>query len=92
MNLKFSDKFRRQCRAASVQDRAAILKLVLDLETVLANPMEHTGLGLRKLHPAGLWEVRAGLSLRAIFQMDRDQAVFLFLGNHDEVKRFLSTL
>ena len=54
--------------------------------------MEHTGLGLRKLHPAGLWEVRAGLSLRAIFQMDRDQAVFLFLGNHDEVKRFLSTL
>ena len=92
MNLKFSDKFRRQCRAASVQDRAAILKLVLDLEIALANPSEHTGQGLRKLHPAGLWEARAGLSLRAIFRLDKDQAVFIFLGTHDEIKRFLKSL
>jgi hypothetical protein len=92
LNLKFSDRFRRQCRATSSQDRAAILKLILDLDIALANPQEHTGLGLRKLHPAGLWEMRAGLSLRAIFRLDKDKAIFLFLGNHDDVKRFLSSL
>jgi hypothetical protein len=92
LNLSFLDRFRRQCRAASSQDRAAILKLILDLEIALSNPQEHAGLGLRKLHPAGLWEMRAGLSLRAIFRLDKDGAVFVFLGNHDEVKRFLSSL
>ena len=92
MNLSFLDRFRRQCRAASSQDRAAILKLILDLEIALANPHEHSGLGLRKLHPAGFWEIRAGLSLRAIFRLDKDQAIFVFLGNHDEVKRFLNSL
>jgi hypothetical protein len=64
----------------------------LDLELTLTSPQEHTGLGLRKLHPAGYWEVRAGLSLRAIFRLDKNEAIFAFLGNHDEVKKFLNSL
>jgi len=62
------------------------------LEVALANPQKHSGLGLRKIHRAGYWEVRAGLSLRAIFQLDEDESIFVFLGNHDEIKRFLSSL
>ncbi|HSP66961.1 MAG TPA: hypothetical protein VLN48_04495 [Bryobacteraceae bacterium] len=92
MKLSFADKFRRQCKAAFSQDRAAILKIMLDLELALGHPQEHSGLGLRKLHPDGYWEVRAGLSLRALFRLDKGEAVFVFLGNHDEVKRFLSSL
>jgi mRNA-degrading endonuclease YafQ of YafQ-DinJ toxin-antitoxin module len=92
LKLSFADRFRRQCKAAFSQDKAAILKILLDLELSLTSPQEHTGLGLRKLHPAGYWEVRAGLSLRAIFRLDKDEAIFVFLGNHDEVKRFLSSL
>jgi len=92
LKLSFLDRFRRQCRAASSQDRAAILKLILDLEIAFSNPQERTGLGLRKLHSAGFWEVRAGLSLRAVFRLAEDEAIFAFLGNHDEVKRFLDSL
>jgi mRNA-degrading endonuclease RelE of RelBE toxin-antitoxin system len=92
LKLSFADRFRRQCKAASSQDRAAILKLLLDLELTLTSPQEHTGLGLRKLHPAGYWEVRAGLSLRAIFRLDKNEAIVAFLGNHDEVKKFLNSL
>jgi hypothetical protein len=92
LKLSFADRFRRQCKAASPQDRAAILKIVLDLELTLTSPQEHTGLGLRKLNPAGYWEARAGLSLRAIFRLDKDEAIFIFFGNHDEVKRFLNSL
>jgi len=91
LKLSFADRFRRQCKAASSQDRAAILKTLLDLELTLTSPQEHTGIGLRKLHPAGYWEVRAGLCLRVIFRLDKDEAIFAFLGNHDEVKRFLSS-
>ena len=92
MKLSFADKFRRQCKAASSQDRAAILKILLDLELTLTSPQEHSGLGLRKLHPDGYWEVRAGLSLRVLFRLDKDEAIFVFLGNHDEVRRFLGSL
>ena len=92
MKITFLDRFRNQCRSATSQDRAAILKLILDLETVLASPQEHSGLGLRKLSPAGIWEARAGLSLRALFRLDKDEVAFVFLGNHDEVKRFLGSL
>jgi mRNA-degrading endonuclease RelE of RelBE toxin-antitoxin system len=92
LKLSFADKFRRQCKAASSQDRAAILKTLLDLELTLTSPQEHSGLGLRKLHSDGYWEVRAGLSLRVLFRLDKDEAIFVFIGNHDEVKRFLSSL
>ena len=92
--MKFSllERFRQQCRAADRQDQAAILKLLVELQTALANPHEQRGLGLRKLHPAGIWEVRAGLSLRALFRLADDEAIFVFLGTHDEVKKFLKSL
>jgi len=64
----------------------------MDLETALANPQEHRGLGLRKLHPTGVWEIRIGLSWRALFRLLEDEAVFVVLGTHDEVRRFLREL
>jgi hypothetical protein len=92
--LKFSllERFRQQCRAAGRQDQAAILKLLVELQTALASPHEHRGLGFRKLHPSGIWEVRVGLSLRALFRLAGDEAIFVFLGTHDEVKKFLKSL
>jgi hypothetical protein len=45
--------------------------------------------GLRKLHPFDLWEVRLGLKLRALFFHRDDSAVFVFVGAHDEVQDFL---
>jgi len=92
LKLSFADRFRRQCKAASSKDRAAILKIILDLDFALKGPQEHSGLGLRKLHPGGYWEVRAGLSLRVLFRLDKHEAIFVFLGNHDDAKRFLNSL
>jgi mRNA-degrading endonuclease RelE of RelBE toxin-antitoxin system len=92
--LKFSllERFRQQCRAADRPDQAAILKLLLELQTALATPHQHRGLGLRKLHSSGIWEVRVGRSLRALFRLADDEAIFVFLGTHDEVKKFLKSL
>ncbi len=65
--------------------------MLLELEGGLANPREHSALGLRKLHPEGIWEVRVGLSLRALFRLAEDEVILLFLGTHEEVKRFVRT-
>ncbi len=92
MRISFAERFRRQCRAVGASERALLLNLILDLEEILASPHEHRGAGLRKLHPLGIWELRVGLSLRALFRLAADQAVFQFLGTHDEVQRFLKSL
>lgn len=92
MKFRFLEGFRRQCRDLDLRERAAILSLVLDLQAALADPHRHSGIGLRKLHPSGIWEARVGLSLRVLFRIVRDETTFVFVGSHDEVKRFLKSL
>jgi hypothetical protein len=50
----------------------------VNLRTALSNPQQFTALGIRKLHPFDLWEVRVGLSLRlrALFFHKNDSAVY----------------
>lgn len=55
-------------------------------------PHVHAGLGLRKIHPAGLFEVRVGLGLRLVFDLQHETARFIRVGTHDEVKRFLRSM
>ena len=57
-------------------------------QKVFGTPHAHTGAGVRKLK--GRWyEVRAGLSLRLVFRECDDCLSFEFMGNHDDVRRFL---
>ncbi|NVM21952.1 MAG: hypothetical protein HWN68_09265 [Desulfobacterales bacterium] len=44
-------------------------------------------LGLKNRH-GDYWEIRAGLKDRVLFEFT-DQIVFLFVGNHDEIKKFM---
>lgn len=46
-----------------------------------------TGLGLKNWH-ADYWEIRAGIKDRILFEFT-DQITFLFVGNHDEIKKFM---
>lgn len=50
-----------------------------------------TGFGLTKLRP-WLWEIRIGLSDRVLFWRERNNILFDFVGNHEEVRRFLKHL
>jgi len=92
LRFRFLEAFRRQCRDLNLRERAALLGLVLDLQATLADPHRHSGAGLRKLHSSGIWEVRVGLSLRLLFRLEDAEATFIFVGSHDEVKRFLKSL
>ena len=46
------------------------------------------GLGLKKLRK-NLWEVRFGLKQRILFKIEADNMIFIILGNHENIKRFL---
>lgn len=89
MKIVLEEPFLRRCRSASAVESAAVLDVLANLRTALSNPRHHTGLGIRRLHPFELWEVRVGLKLRALFFHKDDSAVFVCLGTHDEVQAFL---
>ena len=61
------------------------------VESVRANwgqPHRHTGAGIRRLG-ADLHECRVGLQTRLLFQNIGSSLYFHFIGNHDEVQKFL---
>ena len=69
-------------------ERAECLLALCELTESFGRPHAHSGLGIRKLGNK-LFECRAGLALRFIFQ-DRPTDLFVsFLGNHDEIKGLL---
>ncbi|MEO5959349.1 MAG: hypothetical protein ABIZ49_06230 [Opitutaceae bacterium] len=52
------------------------------------NPHAHSGQSLRRLAP-GLFEIRAGLGLRVIFDATANLLRCDFVGNHDDVQTYL---
>ena len=69
-------------------ERAECLLALCELAERFGRPHAHSGLGIRKLGNK-LFECRAGLALRFIFQ-DRPADLFVsFLGDHDEIKALL---
>ena len=51
-------------------------------------PHAHSGYSVRRLAP-GLYEIRAGLGLRIIFDVAASSLRCDFIGNHDDVQTYL---
>jgi Txe/YoeB family toxin of Txe-Axe toxin-antitoxin module len=47
------------------------------------------GLGLKKVH-RNYWEIRLDIRNRIIFELDGADVNIVFVGAHDEIKRFLN--
>jgi hypothetical protein len=84
------DVFRR-LRELSKNDRVECLLALCELSENFGRPRVHSGLGIRKLGNK-LFECRASIALRFIFQ-DRAADLFVsFSGDHDEIKALLIAL
>jgi hypothetical protein len=78
----------RRLRELPRTERVECLLALCELPDIFGRPHAHSGLGIRKLGNK-LFECRAGLALRFLFQ-DRATDLFVsFLGNHDEIKALL---
>lgn len=88
MRYEFKASFDRRFKKLAVSRQQKVYETIdafmdyLDGEAGLP-----AGLGLKNWH-SDYWEIRAGLKDRVLFEFT-DQIVFLFVGNHDEIKKFM---
>lgn len=92
MKITLTARFQEGVRQLGPTERLGVLDAVLGLPRAFASPHAHSGLGLRKLHRSGIWEIRVGLGLRILLGLEDDAAKLLLVGSHDEVRRFLREL
>lgn len=81
------DVFKR-LKGLTGAERAECLLALYELAESFGRPHVHRGLGIRKLG-GRLFECRASLGLRFIFQDRPDDLFVSFLGSHDEVRALL---
>lgn len=92
MKISLADRFQADVRALSAAGRDQVFDVLLALPAAFRESSRHSGLGLRKIHPSGIWEARLGLGLRIVLALGRDEAVLLRVADHDEVQRYLRSL
>jgi len=69
------------------------LGAVDQLPDSFGRPHTHLGVGIRKIHPGGVYEFRVGKRYRVVFTQPQPDLLMLhILGDHDEVQRFLNSL
>jgi mRNA-degrading endonuclease RelE of RelBE toxin-antitoxin system len=78
----------KEIRRMPVRERRKIGRRITEIQRAIGWPHLHKGAGLRKLRDE-YFEARIGLKERLLFENTPEALVFEFMGNHDEVKRFL---
>jgi mRNA-degrading endonuclease YafQ of YafQ-DinJ toxin-antitoxin module len=92
MRVALAEAFQRDVRTLPEAQRLAVLEAMLSLPRAVGDPHLHAGLGIRKLHPSGIWEARVGLGLRMVFGLETDLLTLVRVGSHEEIRRFLRQL
>ncbi len=92
MRIALTERFQRDTAALSADGRAALIETMLALPDALGRPHVHHGIGIRKLHPSGIWEARVGLGLRLVFTLEPETLTLVRVGKHEEIRRFLREL
>jgi len=92
LRLLLTERFQDDLKVLSAEDRLECWGVILAVPAAFREPTRHTGLGLRKLHASGIWEVRVGLKLRLVFALNKEYAVFRRAGSHDEIRRYLRSI
>jgi len=93
MRIALSRRIQRQLEHAPDDLRRQLSDAVTQLPRVLGQPHRHAGLGVRKIHPHGVFELRIGRQCRVVFtQPEKDMIMLHLLGDHNDVQRFLDSL
>ena len=92
MILDLGPAARDDLERLSEAERARVFEVIAGIPGAFREPARHSGIGLRKLHPRGYWEVRVGLKLRILFRLYPDRAVLLRIADHNGISRYLRSL
>ncbi len=91
MRYSFDASFQRSLKRFDPLQQLEIKRRIDLFIRASATPHLPVGFGLTKLR-SPLWEIRSGLPQRILFWRTKDEVRFTFVGNHDEVRRFLKHL
>ena len=83
--------FQRAYKGLDSARQKRVDRALQQLAVLYAQSERPFGIGLKSLKP-DIWEVRAGLADRILFRWTGDMVEFLFVGNHDEIRRLLKQL
>ena len=89
--IELPASFRKTLRGLDREQRREIGRILQVVQQAYGHPHQHRGLGLRNLR-GGFFEIRVGLDRRIILHDAGEALVCKFLGNHDEIRRFLKNL
>lgn len=86
ISVELTQRFKEIVRQTGREEEvAAALKL---LQEGFGRPHAHIGISIRKLGK-NIYECRAGLAWRLVFQAQKGLLIFDFAGNQDEVQSYL---
>ncbi|MBI3096851.1 MAG: hypothetical protein HYY93_01195 [Planctomycetes bacterium] len=89
MTITLTEGFQRDLRALPEDARIRVLLTLIEIEEAFRRPHAHSGIGLRKIHPSGIWEARADRGIRLVFGLRSNELVAARVGGHDVVQRYL---
>jgi hypothetical protein len=90
MQYEFKSSFDRRFKKLSPErQRKTYLAMDVLLKHIDGQAALPPRLGLKNWL-GDYWEIRAGIKDRVLFEFT-DQITFLFVGNHDEIKRFMKS-
>lgn len=88
VELRLSKRFLKSLRALGDEDHARVEEALNRLQKIWGAPHQHTGLSIRRLQ-GSYFECRAGLDLHIVYLLRIDGLEIVFVGNHDDMRRFL---
>jgi mRNA-degrading endonuclease RelE of RelBE toxin-antitoxin system len=89
MRFRYVGSFDRCFKKLPPERKQKVREAIETFLDYYSTGMRPAGLGLKKLHKS-FWEIRADLETRILFQVEKDRVTFVIVGNHDEIRRFLS--
>lgn len=88
MQYRRQNSFDRTYRKLSDEEREGVEQALTRLVRALDYGERSEGLGLKKLE-RDFWEIRAGLSIRILFKLEKGLVTFVIVGTHDALRRYL---
>ncbi|MBI5701788.1 hypothetical protein HZC34_08125 [Candidatus Saganbacteria bacterium] len=91
MKYERKNSFKRIFKKLPIEKQEKTLEAIHALIAYYESGIKAEGLGLKYLRD-DVWEIRSSLKDRILFSLAGDIAIFLIVGNHDDIHRYLKNL
>lgn len=89
MKVRYLNSFDKTFNRLPISKQLKVIEVVDILISFLETKSRLTkGIGIKKLRK-NFWEVRISLKLRILFKIQKGLLIFVLVGSHDDIKRYI---